>query len=219
MAKIKSSSLGLFSGKIGNVVTYITRGKNIVRIYTDSIVNPRTDKQQEIRARFGALSKLGSSFLDAVNIGYAYRAGQRKNTPDNNFVSGNWEAVSVSAGGLVTVNYSEVVVAEGPLTGVSFGTVDWGSDEHLTIAVQFDGNVGSPRTTEDDEVYIFAYVPDLEQGLLSMASTRSTGTVSIAAPNSWNGMTAHLWGFTVGMGAKNNGRPSDSVYIGQGEVQ
>ena len=219
MGKIKSSSLGSFIGKIGNVVTYITRGKNFVRIYTDTVANPRTNKQKLVRARFAALTKLGGDFLSAIELGYSYRAKQRRNFPLNNFFTANWDAVSASSPDDVTIDFSSLQVAVGSLGEVAFGNVDWGAQEHLTIAAEFTDNTGAPRTDANDEVYIFAYVPELGQGLLSSASTRSTGSVSIVAPAAWNGMTAHLWGFAVGMGEKNNGHPSDSVYIGQGEVQ
>ena len=218
MAKIKSSSLGLFSGKIGNVVTYITRGKNIVRIYTDTVANPNTNKQQLVRARFAALGKLSSDFLGAIDLGFAYRAKQRRNFPANNFMMANWEAVSASSADDVTVDYASMKLAAGPLSEVEFGTPDWGAQEHLTIAVPFTDNTGAPRTDANDEVYIFAYVPELGQGVLSTASTRSTASVSITVPTSWNGMTAHLWGFTVGQGSATAGTVSDSVYIGNGEV-
>ncbi|MBR6844230.1 MAG: hypothetical protein IKM79_03915 [Bacteroidales bacterium] len=219
MGKIKASSLGMFRGKIGNVVTYITRGKNIVRIYTDTVGNPRTDKQQIVRARFSKLTKLGSDFTSALSIGFSYLAKQRRNFPGNNFITGNWEAVSASSPDEVTVNYAELKVAQGPLPEVTFGAVDWGSEEHLTIAVTFDGNVGTPRTDSDDEVYIFAYVPELGQGLLSSPAVRSAGEISLTVPAGWNGMTAHLWGFAVGKGSNNNGQVSDSAYVGHAEVQ
>lgn len=219
MAKINSSSLGSFSGKIGNVVTYITRGKNFVRIYTDSVANPDTEKQAQVRARFGALAKLSSAFISAIDLGYSYRARQRRNMPANNFVTDNWDAVGASSPDDVTVNYSEMHLARGPLTGVVFGTVDWGAGEHLTVEVPFDGNTGAPRTDTADETYLFAYVPDLGQGLLSVAAMRSGDAVSLTVPASWNGMTAHLWGFTVGKGHSTYGKVSESAYLGHGEIQ
>ena len=219
MAKINSSSLGSFNGKVGNVVAYTVHGKNIVRIYTDQVSNPRTVKQQLIRARFTELVKLGSDMLSAVRIGYAYRAKQRKNTPLNNFMTGNWEAVSASSPDDVTVNYSELTLAVGPLTGVAFGSADWGADEHLCISAPFNGNSGMPGADDADEVYIFAYVPELGQGLMSAASFRTAGSVTLEVPAGWNGMTAHLWGFAVGCGDTTGGLVSDSSYIGHGEIQ
>lgn len=219
MAKIKSSSLGKFNGKVGNVVAYSVYGKNIVRIYTDQVGNPRTMKQQMIRARFAELGKLGSDMLSAVRMGFAYRAKQRKNTPLNNFVSGNWEAVSVSSPDDVVVNYSELKLAAGPLTGVTFGRADYGSGEHLVVEVPFAGNSGMPGTDDADEVYIYAFVPDLGAGMLSAASFRTAGTVNIEVPTGWNGMNVHLWGFAVGRGTATAGSVSDSTYIGHGEIQ
>lgn len=218
MGKIKSSSLGSFIGKIGNVVTWITRGMNIVRIYTDSVANPRTNKQQVVRTRFKTLSKLGTEFADAIELGFSYRAKQRRNFPQNNFMSGNWNAVSASSPDDVTVNYPDIIIAAGPLEEVVFGQVDWGAAEHLTITAEYTDNSGLPRTDENDDIYIFAYVPMLGQGLLSTPSSRSTGEVSISVPAGWSGMTAHLWGFAVGQGSQTYGKVSDSTYIGHSEI-
>lgn len=219
MGKIKSSSLGSFSGKIGNVVTYVTRGKNIVRIYTDNVANPQTNKQKLVRARFAALGKLSGDFLSAIELGYSYRAKQHRNFPLNNFFTANWDAVSASSPDDVTIDYSSLTVADGPIGKVAFGNVDWGAQEHLTIVAEFTDNTGAPHTDANDDVYIFAYVPELGQGLISSASTRSTGSVSIVAPAAWNGMTAHLWGFAVGQGDETAGKVSDSSYIGHDEIQ
>lgn len=221
MAKIKKSSLGSFNGKVGNVVAYNAFGDNLVRIYTDQVGNPRTVKQQLTRARFSKLMQLGSDMLDAVSMGYGYRAKQRNVTPGNVFMTANWDAVSVSSPDDVTVNYSRLTLADGPLTGVSFGSVDWGAHEHLIIAASFSSNSGgrSSRSDASDEVYTFAYVPDLGQGMVSRAAFRADDTVTLEVPAGWNGMDVHLWGFVVGGGDKTSGLVSDSAYIGHGEIQ
>lgn len=218
MGRISRSTLGMFRGKIGNVVTMIMRGRNFVRIYVDEIANPNTDKQLIIRARFTKLGKLAADFLDALTLGFHYKAKQKKDFPANEFLRANWEAVSASSPDDVTVNWAEMKVAEGPTKDVTFGAVDWGATEHLTIAATFTGNTGT-TTDSDDEVYIFAYVPELNEGILSSPAVRSAGEISLTVPAGWNGMTAHLWGFTIGKTKKTNGKASDSAYIGHAEIQ
>ena len=219
MGRISRSTLGMFRGKIGNVVTMIMRGRNFVRIYVDEIANPNTDKQQIVRARFTKLGQLAANFLDAITQGFHYKAKQKKDFPANEFLRVNWEAVSASSPDDVTVNFAELKVAEGPTKEVTFGTVDWGSTEHLEIAVTFNGNTSAAAGDADDEVYIFCYVPELGEGLLSSPAVRSAGEISLTVPTGWNGMVAHLWGFSIGKTKKTNGKASDSAYIGHAEIQ
>ena len=209
----------MFRGKIGNVVTMIQRGRNFVRIYVDEIANPNTDKQQLIRARFKKLGQLAAEFLAAITQGFHYKAKQKKDFPANEFLRVNWEAVSASSPDDVTVNYAEMKVAEGPTKEVTFGAVDWGADEHLTIAVTYTGNTDSSARNGDDEVYIFAYVPEINEGILSSPAVRSAGEISLTVPAGWNGLVVHLWGFTIGKTKKTMGKASDSAYIGHHEIE
>lgn len=219
MGRISRSTLGMFRGKIGNVVTMIMRGRNFVRIYVDEIANPNTDKQLIVRARFSKLGKIAADFLDALTLGFHYKAKQKKDFPANEFLRANWEAVSASSPDDVTVNWAEIKVAEGPTKEVTFGTVDWGATTHLEIAATFVGNSSSTQHDSDDEVYIFAYVPEINEALISSPAVRSAGEISLTVPAGWNGMTAHLWGFTIGKTKKTNGKASDSTYIGHAEIQ
>lgn len=219
MGRISRSTLGMFRGKIGNVVTMIMRGRNFVRIYVDEIANPNTDKQQIVRARFTKLGQLAADFLDAITLGFHYKAKQKKDFPANEFLRSNWEAVSASSPDDVTVNWAEIKVAEGPTKEVTFGAVDWGATEHLEIAVTFTGNTSSTQHDSDDEVYIYAFIPELNEGLISSPAVRSAGEISLTVPTGWNGMTAHLWGFTIGKTKKTTGKASDSTYIGHAEIQ
>ena len=219
MGRISRSTLGMFRGKIGNVVTMIQRGRNFVRIYVDEIANPSTDKQQIIRVRFKKLGQLAADFLEGITMGFHYKAKQKKDFPANEFLRVNWEAVSASSADDVTVNWAEMKVAEGPTKEVTFGAVDWGATEHLTIGVHFTGNVGTTGGNSDDEVYLFAYVPELGEGILSRPAVRSSGEISLITPTGWNGMMCHLWGFTIGRAKKTNGKASDSAYIGHHEIE
>ena len=216
MGIIASSGVGSFERKIGNIVTYLSRRKNVVRVYRMGKRNPRTGSQQLVRARFSVLGRLALDFVDAVDLGYSRRAKLRETNAANVFMKANWEAVSVTSPTDISVNYADLKVADGSQRMVSFGVADWGEHDHLHISVPFEGNVGGTYSDGSDTVYLFAYVPELEFGLLSGGATRSSDAAVLVAPASWTGMTAHLYGFTV---SKNGDNVSKSTYIGRGEVQ
>lgn len=59
----------------------------------------------------------------------------------------------------------------------------------------------------------------MEEGLLSAPANRSDGTLSLTVPAGWNGLTVHVWGFTVGTKKNfNKDLASITTYIGNGTI-
>lgn len=218
MGKIKAGIDSSMIGKVGPHVYRMWKGRNVAAILPASVHNPNTNKQKLVRVRFKAAVQTASDMFSAIRLGLAQRAKQYRFTESNYFVRVNWDAISASSPDDVTVDYSEITIAEGSIKKVTATTIDWGTTEHLTIAANFTDNTGDNADANDD-VYMFAYVPELNEGITSTASTRSTGSVSIAAPASWNGMSAHVWLFCVGQGTATFGKDSDSSYAGHDEIQ
>ena len=54
--------------------------------------------------------------------------------------------------------------------------------------------------------------------MLSEPVKRNIGSVTASVPANWNGLEVHVWGFTIGGGADTMGLPSDSAYLGSGEL-
>ncbi|MBQ7062525.1 MAG: hypothetical protein IJM88_04470, partial [Bacteroidales bacterium] len=64
-------------------------------------------------------------------------------------------------------------------------------------------------------VYVLLYCPDLEAYHLSLPTYSSKGRVEILLSDRWTGHEEHLWGFVQ----DNNGRASDSYYLGSGVLE
>ena len=62
----------------------------------------------------------------------------------------------------------------------------------------------------DDEVYIYAYCPELEEGVLSAAAWRRMGRVTLALPERWQDKEVHFYGFAVSY----EGEASATTYLG-----
>lgn len=204
--------------KAGGVVWFKWNALQVFREYVAQISNPRTDKQQMVRARFKQCMRVARMARRALNIAMHSICRSMSTTVYGWFVKKNWEAVSATSPDDVTINWAEVVVSEGNCDAVTFGAVDWGAEEHLTIAVTFSGNL-SETNDADDEVYLLGIVPELNQSVLSSAAVRSAGEVSLICPAGWNGMDVHLYGFVVSQDETSLGTPSDSSYIGHHELE
>lgn len=204
--------------KAGGVVWFKWNALQVFREYVAKISNPNTTSQQIVRARFKACMRVARIARRALNVAMHSICRSMSTTVYGWCVKKNWEAVSASSPDDVTINWGVVKVSEGNCDKVTFGAVDWGATSHLTLTATFSGNVSSTNNA-NDEVYLLAIVPELNQSILSSPAVRSAGTVSITCPVGWNGMTVHLYGFVVSKAAESMGNPSDSSYVGHHEIE
>ena len=144
---------------------------------------------------------------DAIEIGLQGMADYRKTSAHNTFVSLNRHCITVEDD-MVNIDYPSLKLSDGELPGVAFGEVH--SSEHHEISVDYDRAEGECGYNTD-YVYLYAYVPSLKYGLLSLPSARSAHSVSLALPTSWAGHEAHLYGFVW----DHDHEASPSSYIGR----
>ena len=212
MAKISLGILDGFIGKVGTVVGSFWKGKPVMRGYKRFVHNAKTSAQRAVRNRFATLVSLASVFKEAIAIGFRREARSHVVTEGNVFVTNNWGSSQASAGGTVTVNYPQVVIARGGLDSVTFGTPHFDNPFEVTVAF----TPINEHANASDLVYLFLYSPDINQGLLSTPVQRSAGSISVTVPNNWNGLKVHVWGFT--QGANDPTKVSNSSYVGSGNI-
>ena len=135
--------LGL-TGKVGPVVTYQWRGKWITRSFAAKPKNPQTEKQQKHRMLFkqevqlaGRMNWVLRETMDAI-------AAEHGMTACNYFIKRNKAAFSAEGDKLV-VDWSALVLSEGPVAPVAFGTPEIVGGTTLSIA--FEGNPQHLPTT------------------------------------------------------------------------
>ena len=75
----------------------------------------------------------------------------------------------------------------------------------VEIPFEWDGGSG------DDEVYVYAYCPEMEEGVLSASAWRRSGSVQLTLPERWQGKAVHFYGFAV----DDKGAASATAYIGE----
>lgn len=216
MSKNFKGYLGDQIGKLGTAVGRKWKNKMVYSAYQGKVRNPKTENQCIIRARFSRLSMLAASFLDATEIGLKASAKHYDYTESDHFMKRNWDAVTATDPEVLTVDYGALVVSEGRTPWVEFHEPDF-SDE-ASVSVTFDPGNKVPKASANDQVYLFVYQPDTDMGVLSLPVSRSTGSVSVAVPSLWSGMTVHLYGFAVGAGDSTKGKTSPSTYVGTGTI-
>jgi hypothetical protein len=216
MAKINLGILDGFIGKVGTVVGSFWKGKPVMRAYVRSMRDAKTERQLIVRSRLKVIMELASEALNVLKLGLHKIASSKRLTESNIFVQMNWDNVRSNMPGVTTVNYPEIIFTSGKVPNVRFGSPQF--DEPLTVTVTFTGNVDQKHADATDKVYIYAYCPDTGEGLLSDAVSRSASTMTLAVPTNWNGMKVHVWGFVIGGENGLTDEPSESVYVGTGNI-
>lgn len=218
MAKQGMENFGSYRGKLGN-----TYGRKVHGVALNALMpTPRgnknaTEEMRDIQLRFKTLAQMASAFMSSIVIGLKARAKAIGPlvSPFDAFIKDNWSATHAE-GGVVEIDYGKIQIADGKLPEVGFGSANF--EEPLRVSVGFTPNSDTPGADASDKVRLVVYQPDSNKTVMSAPVLRSAGTVEMALPSTWSGMTVHVYGFTVGAGTTNKGIVSDGSYIGTGIV-
>ena len=206
MAKQRFGINDGFRGTVGTVVGYQWRGKWCMRAKPRFVHNPRTEAQQANRRLFKAVVDYASTLRTALRLGLREAALELHMTECNRFQQLNKGRFALDGEGRLMVDYEALVVSEGPVAPVEFHTPSLAAD---TVTVEFEKNPLRMRANADDEVYLLALCPELDDHQLSAPAYRRRKSVSITLPDEWHGHEVHLYGFVHDYA----GRASASAYI------
>lgn len=218
MGKVQQGILDGFIGKVGTVVGAFWKGKPVMRGYKRIVRNPNTVDQRLTRLRFASIGRLAGAFLTAIREGFAAVARANQMTEGDIFVRRNWSHVRADVSGSATVDYEDLVIAQGNLPEIQYGNATFENPLQVDVPINDSASViGTHRT---DKAYVFVYSPEAGAGILSGTGVRVDEEVSIHVPAYWNGHRVHVYGFGKG-GDENTqfaGVTSNSRYLGTGTI-
>ena len=231
MAKQRYGINDAYRGTVGTVIGYQWRGRWCLRARPHTVHDPRTARQRTARGLFAQVSQLASHFSAALRIGLHSEAVKAHRTEYNHFMSINRPCFTLEEGRLA-VDYMGLAVAQGPVAPVGFISDEWGGrsdewgvmseewggrreerggrSEERVVVVPFEKNPRHLRADGDDLVYLFAWCPAMDEGVLSTPVCRRSRRAEITLPGRWAGNEVHLYGFVKDYA----GRTSDSQYLG-----
>lgn len=209
MAKQRFGINDAYRGTVGTVIGYEWRGQWCLRSRPRKVRNPRTPKQMEARGLFALVSKLASKMSFALRTGMRSEAMKVHRTECNHFMSLNAPCFALVDNQL-QVDYENLLIAAGPVAPVGFATPVEPTGDTRSIVVPFEKNPLHLSASGDDGVYLYAWCPALEEGLLSSPVYRRKKQIEMMLPEHWDGCEVHLYGFATDYA----GRASDSTYIG-----
>ena len=223
MAKQRFGINDAYRGTVGTVIGYEWRGKWCLRARPLRVRNPRTEKQQSNRQLFKQMVQLAGSMKKALRKGLHTLSMKEHITECNYFVKYNKECFSFDAGRMpavqeeesrMVVDWERLIISEGSVVVPVFGegqTCPTSPTGPTILTVGFQPHAEGERAIGDDEVYLYAYCPELGEGVLGAPAYRKTGCVSLELPERWQGKDVHLYGFAVDYA----GNASATTYIGK----
>ena len=212
MAKYGNGYMGGFSGRLGPAVGYCWRGKWCLRSHQPLVRNPRTEAQQRHRMMFKQEVQLAGRLHWVLRHTFEELSYGLHMTPYNYFVSRNQHAFSWVDDALA-VDWASLVLSEGPVAPVAFGTPQ--VDDDNVLRVSFERNPLHVRANSFDSVYLYVYCPAVGTGYLAAPVYRHDGRVAVALPDQYRGCEVQLWG----MVQDREGRWSQTLYVGHGPLE
>lgn len=209
MGKQTDGFNGGFSGRLGNVVGYNWCGQWCVRSLPSVFHDARTERQLAQRALFAEMVRFAGRVRRVLNISMRVAARNEHVTPSNLFVRLNKQCFAME-GDALAVDYAALRLSEGPVAPVAFDVPQLIDD--TTISIAFEKNPEHRNCSQDDEVHLVVYCPELDAFDFSNGFMRRSKRLEMKLNEGWAGKVVHLWGFVVDCA----GRASQSTYIGSG---
>lgn len=169
---------------------------------------------------FKAEVQLAGRMRWALNVGLKLPADELNMTPMNLFVKGNqqafgWqsirsedEALDGMSSGRLVVDYAALQISAGPEAPVALTEAAVDADNILNV--KFEKNPLRRTCNGFDNVYLWIYSEELQQGYLGNPVYRRSQRASVALPDEFQGTTLHVYAFAQ----DDQGRCSETAYMG-----
>ena len=137
---------------------------------------------------FRDMVQLASHMLPALRHGLRAASLEEQMTEGNLFVKMNKGFFTPQG-----IDYEELQVSAGPVAPVAFTRAE--VDERMVLHAEFEKNPLHVRASGDDEVFLYAYCPQLQRGVLSAPVYRRSKRLSLSLPDEFAGLDVHFYAF------------------------
>ena len=218
MAIYAAGYLSPIRKKLGNAVGRKWRTLDVLAVYQPFVSNPNTTAQQLVRTRFGAAAHLAMCLSGAVEQGFLSICKGTKVPQRSMFIKKNWDNIHADTPGTPTIDYTEIIVADGSLqTPDVVGNASFADPLAVDITLTAYSGAASPVIDALDKVIAVVY--DTEAQMCYMKDgVRGDNGITVTVNSYSNGHRVHVWAFAVGAGTLDEGKVSPSVYLGSGVI-
>lgn len=179
MATYRNGFLGNYKGKLGNLIFYEVKGRQVVRSVGKSKVPP-TAAQLQNRNEMEAVVSFLRPLKELISIGFHLKAKGTSCTPYNMAVSYNKLHAVKGAYPNASIDYERVLVTEGKMEAAIEPVVE-PAREGLSFSWVCPADLAWQRP--NDQVILLAYFPKLERAeYLLYGPSRLSGEAQLALP-------------------------------------
>lgn len=208
MGKCNQGVFGNWVKRVGNVVGRVVNGQNIYSIYQPNVSNPKTEVQQQTRAKFSMLTKLGSVIGAFLSISLLQSKGV--GTWLSRFISINFKEGVTGTWPSYELNYPKLVLSQGNVD-LPYNPAAQLQGSDIEITWTDNSGIGNARDT--DKAMFLIYNKNKNASIAdSEAADRSTRQASYSLPASWNGDTVYVY---FAMQRVKDRTASASMFLGQ----
>jgi hypothetical protein len=186
MAIYNKGILGSFTGRLGNVIGTHWKGKAVMKsVPAASVKRTNSEAQNAQRIRFGIASKLLSTMLPAVEIGWYNSAKSARITEMNAAMS--YTLKNAFEPDDTTIDYSKVLISKGEM--------------HLPASILNISKLNKDVTFEwdwqnfddhDTSAMCCLYCPELNDTLYGNIKAEENA-LTLKVPALWRGHEVHAW--------------------------
>jgi hypothetical protein len=212
MGKLMNGINGPFSGKVGAVVGYVSRGKSIMRGLPN--IN-KSRKPSPLQARQHVKFSLMNKFLGPI-IPFL----NKTNKTDNPDLSGYNKAFSYNVKNAVSgsypdlvINYEMALLTRGDLPNVKSCQAD--SNPSGQITFQWTDNSGTGLALSSDKAFVAVHCRELNDWIYNLDLCERSAGSCVFDVIKFSGRQVHAY---IGFLSANGNDVSDSLYVGPVEV-
>ena len=209
MAITQNPFTGRSRGKFATAVFSKQFGKNTMRSKPLQVANPRTQKQMEQRTKFSLMVELSRMFLPFIKTSFKQVAVGMSEF--NMFMKTNIGNVITGTYPDYTIDFTQLIVAKGTLTGVENGAAVAGAG-HL-VNYTWDDNTGVADALATDKA--MALVINYDKGAVAQdltTTTRADGSLALVVPSDWVGDSVEVY---LAFMTEAKDKISDSTFLGE----
>jgi len=208
MAIVQNPITGRTTGKFSTAVFSKQFGKNTMRSKPLEVKNPRTLAQREQRAKFSLLVELARKFLTFIRTSFKQTAIGMSEF--NSFMQTNINEVISGAFPDYTIDYDQLIVSKGTLTGATGETASAIAGNSVTIDWVDNSGVGDALST--DKALMLILNPNSSNVVYDTTlKTRADQTADLVVPNDWIGEEVYVY---LSFMNETGDKVADSSFVG-----
>ena len=209
MGSYTKGILGPFRGKVGTVIGYSWRGKDLMRSLPKASTSDATEKQLVQRAKFRTV--IGFLMPIAAVVGRYFGKQQHSKSPFNEATGYHLKhALLEGPDNTYLIDYPKVLISRGPLRGMADVQVTAGDPGELNLTWLDNSEQGSASAT--DVLVAVVFCIELAQfQMFETAITRADGAAVLTMPSFSTGSEAEVWATFVTV---DNNLAATSSYVG-----